>query len=597
MPATMRSLVWKLVLPVPIGLAIAVLAIWLTVPDMIASNIRDEAVRSAEQTANQFKTVRGYYTKNVIKKAVANGSLKPSFNHSREPNSIPLPATFIHDLSALLRDEDTSINLYSSFPFPLRSERQLDPFQRQAWDALVARPDEPFGAEEEGDGRSVVRVAIADRMSAQACVDCHNSHPQSPKTDWQLGDVRGVLEVSTVIEESLAAGAALSNTVILAAAGGGLLLVIICAFAARAVASPVKRMTGAMRSLAGGNNETAVPDLERRDEIGDMARAVQVFKDNATEMAHLRSEQQSIELASKERLKETLSQAAKHLEQKVCTAADEISSKAQRMNSLADEMHRAAGQVSAESSSANSSAKETTVNVQTVASAVEEMSSSIDEVSRQMSASTEVAKSAVQEAESTNTTVRGLAEAAEKIGEVVNLISDIAEQTNLLALNATIEAARAGEAGKGFAVVASEVKSLATQTANATEQIGQQISHIQEVTSEAVRAIESIGQTIGRIDEASGTISSSIEEQRSTTREIAHSVNEAASGTQEVSKSIAKVSSIADDSGQQSEELRAAVAEVSDLTNRMKADMTSVIRSSISTQDKPSQVEAASDAA
>ena len=588
-----KSLVWKLVLPVPIGLIIAVLAIWATVPGMIANNIRDEAVRSAEQTANQFKTVRGYYTKNVITKAVANGSLKPSFNHSTEPNSIPLPATLIHDLSALLQAEDTNINLYSNFPFSLRADRQLDPFQAQAWDALVANPEEPYVAEEEVNGRSVVRVAVADRMIAQACVDCHNSHPASPKTDWQLGDVRGVLEVSSVIDESLTAGSTLSNNLILAAAAGGLLLVIICALTARAVASPVKRMTEAMRALAGGDNETDVPDISRRDEIGDMARAVQIFKENASEMARLRDEQQSLEQEGKTRLEQTLSQAAKELERQVCTAADEISSKAQRMNSLADEMHRAAGQVSAESSSANATAEETTVNVQTVASAVEEMSSSINEVSRQMSASTEVAKSAVREAESTNSTVRGLAEAAEKIGEVVSLISDIAEQTNLLALNATIEAARAGEAGKGFAVVASEVKSLATQTASATEQIGQQIAHIQEVTGEAVKAIESIGETIGRVDEAAGSIADSIEEQRSATKEIAHSINEAASGTREVSGSIAKVSSIAEVSGRQSEDLRAAAAEVNEMTNRMKADMTGVIRSNISVEGGKGEASAA----
>ena len=582
MDQKLKSLVWKLVLPLPLGLAVAVLAIWLLVPAMIADNVRNDAVRAAEQIANQFKTIRGYYTKNVVKKAVADGNLKPSFNHSGEPNAIPLPATLIHDLSALLQEEDTSINLFSRFPFPLRNDRQLDPFQEQAWDALTANPDEVFVSEQEIEGRSVVRVAVADRMVADACVSCHNSHPESPKVDWQMGDVRGVLEVTTVIEDSLLAGATLSKNLIIGAALGGLLLVVICTLIARAVAMPMRRMTAAMRSLANGDIDTAVPDIGRGDEVGEMARAVQIFKDNAVEMERLRGEQEAVERDAKAQLEEALDAAAKDLERQVCEAADKIATKSEHMTHLSDEMQQAAGMVRQESVSAAAGAEETTVNVQAVAGAVEEMSSSIAEVARQMAQSTDVAKAAVLEAESTNQTISGLAEAAEKIGEVVSLISDIAEQTNLLALNATIEAARAGEAGKGFAVVASEVKSLATQTASATEQISQQIGQIQQVTGEAVAAIQSISQTIGQIDEASTAIAGAVEEQRATTDEISRNVQDAASGTQEVSGSIAKVSEIADTTGQQADDLRQAVSEVSASTSAMKTDLVEAIQASMS---------------
>ena len=201
-----RSIVWKLVLPVPIALLVGIVAVFIFVPSMVASNVRSDAVRSAEQMANQFKTIRAYYTNNVIKKVVANGSLKPSFNHKDESNGVPLPATFIHDMSELLAKEDVSIRLYSPFPFPNRGDRQLDAFQSAAWEALKANPEQPFVREEAVGGTEVVRVAVADRMVADACVSCHNSHPQSPKVDWQRGDVRGVLEIVTSVEKQLAAG-------------------------------------------------------------------------------------------------------------------------------------------------------------------------------------------------------------------------------------------------------------------------------------------------------------------------------------------------------------------------------------------------------
>ena len=172
-----NSILWKLILPVPIGLSIAVAAIWLLLPSVIADNIRNDAVRSAQQIAGQFKTIRGYYTKNVIKKVIAEGTIKPSFNHETEAGTIPLPATFIHDMSALLSEEDTSINLYSAFPFPVRGDRTLDDFQQQAWDFLRGNPDDVYVQQEQREGREIVRVAVADRMVAAACVGCHNSHP------------------------------------------------------------------------------------------------------------------------------------------------------------------------------------------------------------------------------------------------------------------------------------------------------------------------------------------------------------------------------------------------------------------------------------
>jgi methyl-accepting chemotaxis protein len=576
-----NSIVWKLILPVPIALVMGLVGMWIFLPQQISDNVRADAVRSGQQIANQFKVIRGYYTKNVIKKAKATGGLKPSINHKTEKGSIPLPATLIHDLSALLKEEDTSINLYSQYPFPVRSSRTLDEFQVAAWEFLNANPDQTFVRQEVRDGNEVVRVAIADRMVAKVCVNCHNTIAGSPKTDWKLGDVRGVLEVDTVINKQLAAGASLTNKLMIAAALAGLILIAVTLIGARSVSRPLTRMTNAMKRLAGGDRDVEVPAQVRTDEVGAMAQALQVFKDNGAEMENLRQEREAESHKAQEALMDNMRSLTTDLEQQVDSAVVEIVRKTDTMHNLAESMSASAHRVNQDSTTVASAAEEATANVQTVASAAEEMAGTIREISRQVAQSTSVASTAVQQAEHTNETVQGLVQGATKIGAVVELIRDIAEQTNLLALNATIEAARAGDAGKGFAVVASEVKLLANQTAQATEDIGLQIGKMQDVTQEAVTAIEQIRETIQQIDTNVTSISASVDQQGSTTQEIARAVQEAATGNQEVSAGIAQVSTAADESGQLAEQVRGTADEFAVTLNGLQQDITNAIRQSV----------------
>jgi methyl-accepting chemotaxis protein len=318
---------------------------------------------------------------------------------------------------------------------------------------------------------------------------------------------------------------------------------------ARGVVRPVNGMTSAMQRLAGGDRNVEIPGAGRNDEVGAMAAAVRVFKDNMVEAERLKAEQETSKAKSEAEKKAAMNKMADEFEASVkgvvhtvSVASSELQGTAQSMTATAEETRR-------QSTAVATASEQASTNVQTVASAAEELSSSIAEIGRQVAESTRITGKAVQDARQSNDRVQALAEAAQKIGDVVKLINDIAGQTNLLALNATIEAARAGEAGKGFAVVASEVKSLANQTAKATEEIAAQINAIQGATAGAVTAIQAIGETIGRVNEIATTIASAVEEQGAATKEIARNVQQASAGTTEVRSRIAGVTQAADETG------------------------------------------------
>ncbi len=342
---------------------------------------------------------------------------------------------------------------------------------------------------------------------------------------------------------------------------------------ARSLANPITSMTATMTRLADGDRSVTVPAQDRSDEIGDMAKAVQVFKDNAIEMERLTAEQEALKKRTEEQrraqmlgLADEFDQSIKGIVGQVASASTEMQGTAQSMASVSEQASRQATAVAAASEEASS-------NVQTVASAAEELSSSISEIARQVAEAATITGQAVEQAEHTDGIVKSLAESAHRIGEVVGLITDIASQTNLLALNATIEAARAGEAGKGFAVVAGEVKNLAAQTAKATDEIGTQISAVQGATEEAVEAIGGIVQIISRISEISSAIASAVEEQGAATQEIARNVEQASAGTRMVSDNIAGVEQAAGEAGNASSQVLSAARELSQQAEHLRTEV------------------------
>ncbi|MDO9707092.1 methyl-accepting chemotaxis protein [Paracraurococcus lichenis] len=368
--------------------------------------------------------------------------------------------------------------------------------------------------------------------------------------------------------------AAWTRLLVVLGAGLGILaaVALLNRAALRAVGGLLRALAGALTDLAARRYDAAIPGRERRDEIGAMARAMEACRQGLQEADALAAEQARAQEARATRAAR-LEGLTRDFEASVGRLAGVLSGSAGTLQTTAHAMAQGATTASEQAGAVAGAAEQASQNVQTVAAATEELSASVGEIARQVAQSTAIVGRAAENARRTDQTVRALAEGAQRIGEVVRLITGIAGQTNLLALNATIEASRAGEAGKGFAVVASEVKTLAAQTARATEEIGAQIGQIQDATRDAVAAIQGIVGTIDEVDRIAGAIAAAVQEQGAATQEIARNVQQASAGTQAVTRNIAGVGQATAKTGEAAAEVLRAAAEVSRQSETLGAEV------------------------
>ncbi len=375
--------------------------------------------------------------------------------------------------------------------------------------------------------------------------------------------------------------ALLSRTTMIALIAGIVSVLLGCGVSfvvSGSITRPIRTMTSAMQALATGDMSTQVPATDTTDEIGEMAKSVEVFKVNMIEADRLRGEQEAVKQRAAEERRKAMIDLAGRFETTAGSIVTGVTAQATELQATAQSMASSADETSRQSSTVAAASEQATQNVNTVAAATEELSASVREILQRVTESTGLTNETAKAASSANTDMMALASAMERIGQVVGLISGIAGQTNLLALNATIEAARAGDAGKGFAVVASEVKALANQTAKATEEISSQISAIQAATQGSVRAIQGIVTRIGQVNETAGAIAAAVEEQGAATAEIARNVAEAAKGTMEVTTNISGVNAAAQQSGIAASEVLAVASSLSQNSEELKVQVEAFLR-------------------
>ncbi len=519
------GLLWQMMIPVFAVFFIGIIVTVSLIPGQIERNVIETAIQSSEQTVQQFKTLRKYYADYVVQPVKGSGDISVAIDHKQNNKAIPLPATMIHDLSELSAGEGVTVKLYSDFPFPNRASRQLEAFESDAWSAITRNPDETYSKRDVIDGKQVLRVAIADKMASKVCVGCHNSHPQTPKNNWQLGDVRGILEVTTVIDDQLSAGALISKEVLLLLLGVLAISMLAIYFAYKmTIDRRLSEINRAMSSLAQGHSDLdSRMDSSGNDEISILAKNFNSFISKLQELIHgVANSSSSVEIAASE-----MSDLANQSNQKISQQKNETD----QVTFAVEEMATAVQEVASNAATAESAASrahDEAVNGQAV---VAKTIASINLLAGEVEKASDVIKTLETESES--------------IGSVLDVIKGIAEQTNLLALNAAIEAARAGEQGRGFAVVAEEVRTLASRTQESTLEIQDMIERIQASARSAVsvmnggssQAGESVQQVamaevslkaimnvINEIHEVNAGTASAAEQQSATAEQIKNSI-------------------------------------------------------------------------
>lgn len=516
-----RSLRWSILLPILLASAALVAAISFYVPQSIVSVETKAARERAVATAAQFLALRSFYSDHVAAKVAGSGEVEAQAEHLGMPGKIPVPTTFILDFSKQMASAGNEVRLISPFPWPSRSGRApFDDFEAAAWRALSEKRDTAFSRIEGSGSDAVLRVAIADRMT-QSCVNCHNSHPQSPKRGWNVDDVRGMIELKQPLAAVAAEAQGIALRLTIGAALAMLALLGVVLVVTMRVTAPLQDLTGAIGGLAADRTELEIPHTRRRDELGIVARALAVLKQQrkhglALQQTANRQAEVKIERAAK------LEAFAGEFESELRQLHAEVASSSLAVRKAVDEMAVLSGTSADVVARAGAQANRLDAAGSNVLARTEAVELAVNHVEAHLDASSRRADNVMQYSRETERLMHRLADDVSGIGDVIGLIGDVAEQTNLLALNATIEAARAGDAGKGFAVVAAEVKQLASRTAAATADIATRIDAVRTTTAEVAGSIGSIMASLTDDNELTEALGGKLKEHARVSTDVGH---------------------------------------------------------------------------